>query len=311
MNKTYTLLFFSLILLLSSCSDIFEEDLDGKKVTLLSPENGLNTSESPITFLWEKVEGATEYNIQIATPSFSSIRQIILDSSVTATKHTIALLPGTYEWRVKAVNNSSETGFSSYSITIDSTLNLQNKYVILTHPEINDTTNNPIYQIRWNALYGATSYLVQIFQGNNNLYSYKITTDLYYTDTLIDGNFKVIVLGQNSFSTSQYREKIIVVDQILPSKPFLTTPINNAIINDTNVTFVWSNVTDNGTPITYFLNVYSDSLMSNQITPEIATRNNTYPVSFNSNSVFWWGVYAKDAAGNTSNFSGLRKFTLQ
>ena len=311
MNKFKFFILISSLSMLFSCKDILEENLEDKEVTILSPENGITTSESPINFIWEKVEGADQYKIQIATPSFSNIRQIILDSVISETKFSLALNPGVYEWRVKALNSAYETTYSCRFITIDSTLDLRNKHIIITHPTMNDTINYAVYQIKWSSLYGATNYLIQIFQENDNLYKYKITTDLSYTDTLIDGSFKVRVMGQNLSSNSQYTERIIVVDQIQPAKPILTLPLNNYSTTDTIMNFQWSNVTDTGTPITYFLNVYSDSLMQNTAMPEIATPNNQYSVTLTPNSIFWWGVSAKDAAGNISLFSGLRKLIIE
>jgi hypothetical protein len=311
MNKFRLFILISSLSMLFSCKDILEEDLEKKEVTILSPENGITTSESPINFIWEKVDGADQYEIEIATPSFSNIRQIILDSIISESKFSIALNPGGYEWRVKALNSAYETAYTSRFITIDSTLDLRNKYIIITHPTTNDTINYAVYQIKWSALYGATNYLIQIFQENDNLYKYKVTTDLSYTDTLIDGHFKVRVMGQNLSSNSQYTERIIVVDQIQPAKPVLTLPLNNYSTTDTIMNFQWSDVTDTGTPITYFLNVYSDSLMQNTTMPEIATPNNHYSVTLTPNSIFWWGVSAKDAAGNTSLFSGLRKLIIE
>src|SRR5688572_12340162 len=109
---------------LSSCEDFFEPNLEKKDVVIIAPANGTVSSSFTQTFWWEELKGAEEYTLQIVKPTFSSVQQLILDTNVNGTKFYYTLQPGVYQWRLRAINNSSETDFVTYNLEIDSTLNL-------------------------------------------------------------------------------------------------------------------------------------------------------------------------------------------
>jgi hypothetical protein len=87
------------------------------KPTVVSPrEDNIGTFGSqPVTFKWGAVPGAT-YNLEVSDnfgfdPPVSS-QQV---KKLTATSYTMKLEPGTYYWRVKAVDGSGNEGDWSYS----------------------------------------------------------------------------------------------------------------------------------------------------------------------------------------------------
>ncbi|MDZ7743585.1 MAG: hypothetical protein U5Q03_18065 [Bacteroidota bacterium] len=49
---------------------IFDYDISGEKVNLLTPPNGYQTDIASFTFNWEVVEFADIYVLQIASPTF-------------------------------------------------------------------------------------------------------------------------------------------------------------------------------------------------------------------------------------------------
>lgn len=94
-------------------------DLTAETVVILAPSNNASLNNANVTLSWEKLEGATSYRIQIATPSFENAQQIVSDTQTTATNHTLTLSSGTsYEWRVKAENANSETTFSTFKFSV-------------------------------------------------------------------------------------------------------------------------------------------------------------------------------------------------
>jgi hypothetical protein len=108
------------ICILYGCTDIFEKNLDFNKVTLLCPADSVHTVLKNITFWWDGIDGASGYNLQIASPSFSLIEILVLDTVITANKFKYSLTPGTYEWRVNAKNSSSFTPFTTFALIVDS-----------------------------------------------------------------------------------------------------------------------------------------------------------------------------------------------
>lgn len=100
-------------ILFVSCSQAIEKPLENEEVVLTAPVNGLQTNLQTHTFVWEELNGAVSYKIQIVSPRFDSIARFVTDSLVKQNKITFQLGPGEYQWRVKAVNNSSSSKYSA------------------------------------------------------------------------------------------------------------------------------------------------------------------------------------------------------
>jgi hypothetical protein len=69
--------------------------------TLIAPTNGRTVSSPTVTFTWQPVGGASEYNLRwqlVGSTNDSSIRTASTEGQVT-------LDPGTYEWWVEARND--------------------------------------------------------------------------------------------------------------------------------------------------------------------------------------------------------------
>lgn len=108
-----------LILGVFGCSDIFEKNLEQQKVNIIGPADSLIASQRNFTFWWDYVEGATGYQLQIAEPSFLNVERLMLDTIVTGNKIDFSLMPGSYQWRVSAVNSTSATLFTTYTLVVD------------------------------------------------------------------------------------------------------------------------------------------------------------------------------------------------
>src|SRR5690606_40883285 len=91
----------SAILLLTNCDDIFEEDISDDTMIILSPKKGDVITGNTVTFMWNALEGADNYNVQV---SRANTLEIILDSLVGNTSLTVPFPSGEFEWRVRAEN---------------------------------------------------------------------------------------------------------------------------------------------------------------------------------------------------------------
>ena len=108
------------LLLLTGCDDLFEKDISDKSVKLYAPSSGLVTGSTEIIFSWSSVDGASDYNFQLVSPSYNQPYELIADSILSETSLTLSLASGKYAWRVKAENSAYETPFPEPSVlTID------------------------------------------------------------------------------------------------------------------------------------------------------------------------------------------------
>ena len=101
-----------------SCDDFIEKDLSKKSITILSPANNYTATSYTQLFWWEEVKGAEEYNLQIVKPSFANTQQLIVDTMVHSNQFSFTLQPGSYQWRLRALNNSSHTDYVVYNLKI-------------------------------------------------------------------------------------------------------------------------------------------------------------------------------------------------
>ena len=105
--------------MLTSCEEALETPIDTYNVTLLAPANNVVSDETDQTFYWEKLDNATQYQLQVVTPKFDSIVKLIVDTTISANQFTQILEQGSFQWRVKAQNNSTTTSFSqAWNLTI-------------------------------------------------------------------------------------------------------------------------------------------------------------------------------------------------
>lgn len=103
-----------------ACNDIIEVvDISSETVNILAPTNEAVLNITEISFNWQLIEEAEEYNIQIATPTFSEALQIITDSTITSTSFSKTLYLGSYQWRVRAKNSGYESQYTIQSFTVE------------------------------------------------------------------------------------------------------------------------------------------------------------------------------------------------
>jgi len=109
------------------CEDILEvPDISNDTVVILAPKDGSVLVSNDVGFNWEKVEEATSYQVQIATPNFENAAQIVLDSVIVedslgnvASRIDQELFNGNYVWRIKAFNSGYETEYTVSGFQVD------------------------------------------------------------------------------------------------------------------------------------------------------------------------------------------------
>lgn len=103
----------------SSCEEVLEKSLVDKKVVLQGPVNNLTTTDTTQNFLWQEMDGAIAYQLQIVSPRFDSMVKLAADTPVVDVKLNLGLKKGVYQWRVRAKNNSTVSSYSdAWNLTI-------------------------------------------------------------------------------------------------------------------------------------------------------------------------------------------------
>ncbi len=291
----------------SACTkDFIEKDLSKKHITVLAPPNGYSTTTNSITFWWEETEGANEYNIQIVKPSFSWVQLLVCDTMVEGTKFTYTLVPGTYQWRIRCLNGSSDGPFTTLDLTVDSTANISGQTLVLKSPAANYFTKTVTNTFKWDTLYNAADYRFQVINLQNSATVTDITTQAdSFSYTLAEGQYKWQVRGQNATSNTLYSSRNITIDLTPPTVSTLLLPTHKDTVSSPD-TLTWSR---NSSAMADSLFIYPDSLISSPQV-QIYTLNTSYIFS-SGNGDYFWRLKSRDQAGNWSSWSTLRKFWIQ
>ena len=89
--------------------------LSDQSISLLSPEDNVETSDTMVTFSWEELEDASLYRIQILNTTDNSI---VAEDTTATQEITIDLVSGTYIWQVRGESDTQNTSYTTRTITI-------------------------------------------------------------------------------------------------------------------------------------------------------------------------------------------------
>ena len=301
-------LWLSAFVLLSSCTrDFVELDLSTRNVVLLSPPDNYITASNTINFWWEETDGAFEYHLQIVDSSFSYITQLMLDTTIESEQFSFSLPPGDYQWRVKALNGSSSTSYTvPRSLTVDTTSNISTQTILLLSPTNNLSTNTTALNFRWSPLGSADDYRFQVLNSRSQIITDQVITDDSISYTLSSGTYPWKVRGQNSVSNTPYSTRTITIDLVGPVAPALLLPTHGDTLPNP-VALSWSR---DASATGDSLFIYTDSLVSAPVYMAYLTPT-TYSFTGTSTQIYFWRLKSRDAAGNWSAYSTVRKFKVQ
>ncbi len=295
-----------------ACSDVLEVDLSEEAVTVITPLDSAQNTQSVQNFWWEELDGADTYLLPLVSPSFDNIERRVLEASVSTTTFDTSLTSGAYQWTIQGVNEGFESKAEIRTLFVnnDSTSNLANKIVFLTSPAADAATPDSQLTFRWDAVSNAETYTFQIaspdFSDLNNIQVNELTENTSLTATLTEGDYSWRVRAENTTSVSPYSERQLTVDNTPPNAPILTSPGDDATVS-LPVTLSWT--PDNSSSEDEVF-VYSDSTQNNIILQTTTTQTS---LSFNNAAVttYYWRVRSIDPAGNVGAFSSQRTFSTQ
>lgn len=316
-RSQYNLLYFVIFLILSvtACKAIIEPSISNSKIVALAPANGAKSTTYNTTFWWEPVEDALYYNLQVVSPDFNNISRLVADTVIRSNKFTLSLKPGDYQWRVQALNGSSNTLFTSartFTIFLSS---IKGQAVQLQSPPNNFVTNQATAGLQWSSLYGATRYVLQIDTNNfvdesKLVYNQALAAQQYTFTFPKDQTYQWRVRAENDTAKADWSAvNIMLHDRTPPAPVNLIAPANNAQVN-LPASLQWGATT---TAAKYKLYVFKND----GVTPY----NNSFPMTLNGTNYNFnvgnvgeqivWKVSAIDAAGNEGQPSVARSFTLR
>jgi hypothetical protein len=306
---------FTGILFFSSCTAIIEPNISNRAVIPEAPGDGYQSVSYTMNFWWDPVGDALTYHLQVVTPSFNNPGGLALDTVVKKNTFAVNLKPGSYQWRVMAVNGSSQTPYSTpkgFTILASS---IKQQSVQLTSPANNTLTNQGSLIFAWGNLYGATKYQLQMDTNN-----FLDTTKLVYNQTIPaqqvtfsfpkDQVYQWRVRAQNDTAKALWSAvNTLTYDHTPPARVSIVAPANNQTL-PLPVSLQWNAA---ASAVKYKLYAFKgdSTTVYSAIFP---VSLNTTSYSFSAGSTgdrVYWRVTAIDAAGNESQPSGLRSFLLQ
>lgn len=303
---------------------MLETNISKSTITILAPSDTATITSSNVSFWWNTVDGALKYNIQIVKPSFTSVQSLLIDSNITTNKFKYTLNPGAYQWRIRAINGSSNTAFFTRSFKVDSSLNLTTSAVQLSSPINGFTTSNFTVSLQWLALPAATTYNLEVQKiGANIITKNGITAPIYSYGFPSYGSYQWRVSGENSNSNSQYSSWNTINISMLP--PTSQSPQDRDSSSNAPIILTWSrgSIALNGqvAPAGDSIYIYGDSIgtgglaivTGSQPNPAfVTTKSYTFtPSSPTSKHWYSWKVKTIDSLSNQSSFTPLRRFRLK
>lgn len=293
-----------------SCNDLIEIDLTSSNITETIPTDNTLAIEFSQTFWWNELKGASNYNLQIVQPSFSSPRKFISDTLIQQNSFTLLLDPGVYEWRVRGENASSYTNYKVQTLTIDSSLNLSNQSVILSSPSDKSYEANLTQIFSWDAIPNVENYIFQLFSGNTAITTQTTPNNNITYTFAAEGAYSWKVIAQNTLTASQPSlTSVITIDTTKPQpitaiRPLLDTITANPIELTWNTTAPLS-ILDS----TYAsqLQISTDSTFATITTKDTLIINRANPIRYNFLNAtigqdYYWRVKGIDRAGNESTY---------
>jgi|GEM_PF-2711645 len=286
---------------------------------LISPPDNAEITESRPTFEFTKIEGATEYSLQISTSSsFPPASTFTISSgfntggtNVTYTM-TYDLEDGTYYWRASA-NGGPYSSYFKFTIGA----------VAPEAPELLSPSNDSAIKdttptFEWQTVSDASTYILQykkttqnwenaeqrILIGSTNT-SYTVGSPLEESEY----EWRVKCINSKDIESAWSDVWSVIIDKTPPTMPSIATgwsPPNGGSSEDNTPKFEWPGATDSGSGVEKYTFQYtyaSDTLFSEATTITDIFVTYYIPSVSMENAAYRWRVRATDKAGNVSEFS--------
>ncbi len=293
----------------TACSDIIEVNLTEKEVLLNTPPDDYTTTKNGVNFWWNPLDGAVDYELQIVSPDYENLEELILDTITAKNTFTTTLEPGKYEWTITALNSSSSAYSTIRKLNIVETIDLNNQTVELLNPVDNDTSNITDLRFNWKAVNQARNYDFELKFDNELVHSENME-ELFIEYKLEngDGTYTWGVKASNEETSTSMFYHSYLLDTEVPGEPTLSEPENNSILEDKTHTFSWERAPNTGSDLYDSIFVFSDEELSQMVLSKKRSQS-SYQDSLGPGE-YYWLVKTCDVAGNESVDSQVWQFTI-
>jgi murein DD-endopeptidase MepM/ murein hydrolase activator NlpD len=200
--------------------------------TLITPEDTAKVSPD-VTLTWDSLSDATEYYAEYSGTSSGN------SGWISAANYPVTALPvGVYTWHVKSRNVGGES--PSWSSTWTFTVQSPPPAPALTSPA-DTATVDPGVTFTWDSLSDTTEYYVE-YSGTSSGNSGWISGTSYPV-TLSVGTYTWRVMARNAGGEGPWSSTWTFTVQpaiVPPPVVVLASPINNANLVGTSITFTWN-----------------------------------------------------------------------
>ncbi len=279
---------------------------------MLGPKDGAITTATRPTFSWAAAPGAVAYHFQLDdNADFSSL---VSEYTGTARSYvpSTPLAAGTYYWHVEVNTGTGFTGnwMPTWTVVISPTKPAQG---MLLAPDTNTFTNDSTPTLSWKAVAGGNTYQIQI---DNNLDFSSPVQDVtvgvgllsYLADELADGKYywRVRAFNVNGAAGAWSAKWAFTIDTVAPAAPVMVTPIDGAASTNAKLKLTW-NAVEGADRYEVQLDPDPAFLLPAINTGGLTTYTPTTPLT---RDLYYWRARAIDAAGNFSEWSETRSFTI-
>lgn len=247
MNKGIGFLLVAVATIIVSCDDIFEHNISDDVVTLRTPGDSYTTTAKSITLLWDAVDGASGYQLTVATPDYEHADRIVADTTVTRTQFSVSMEEGKYQWCVRAINSGYETDYSCRALTVVHVIeeDISSSSVLLRGPSDNYHTKAIDATFWWDTVAGAKQYEFLVvspdYQNPETLEMDTVIAINKLVTKLPAGSYQWCVRAINSDYETAYSCRTIVVNQDISSSTVnLKAPTEGFTTSAGAVTLLWN-----------------------------------------------------------------------
>ncbi|MGM0608180.1 MAG: T9SS type A sorting domain-containing protein [Candidatus Muiribacteriota bacterium] len=303
-------------------------------VTLVNPGHDALLNEDEVTFLWEKlIPYPDSYIIQVSTSSNITggiVFENTLDGS-TSSQHVSSELSfgNTYYWRVYGVKD----GYSNPGEAIIRSFNIDYAEgdvpspVNLLQPENEAMLSSTAIEFSWEGLSPAPdNYVLQVSEDSHFstlFYNQELSgiETVQSVSGLVEGNtYYWRVYGKNAENYNDGAAEIRMFSIIddsggveAPSPVTLISPEDGAIINQTEINFLWQALdeeVDNYILQIAASNDFQNDLIENEI---LSSESTSYFLSggISFNNTYYWRVYGVKSSQSDSASAQVRNFSVE
>lgn len=229
------------------------EDISDITIELIAPTSDAVITSHDVQFTWESIGVANNYVFQIAYPDFVNPIQIVEDLILEETSVQTTLENNSYQWRVKAINQDSETAFTTRNFVIDDgnvDNDLSEENVTLLAPANNAVLMETEVSFTWEAVQGATSYSIQVARPNfDNPEQVVVNASFDTADSqsfiVPEGDYEWRVKASNDTSSTAYNSQpfsVILGTDLSVQNVVLVAPAMGTVVNTNIVNFTWESL---------------------------------------------------------------------